>query len=141
MGELFPHYHLLVYGVSLVDFRGWFAENWWEVCGKLSEAHRKAGTQAKMIIGYRQVMGYVSKYMAKVERSKIPAGRVWGVCNIELLPWVREIKMIVEEREAVQLIRYMRRKAKIKGRDYRALSIFCDPNQWFYQLDRLLYPE
>jgi hypothetical protein len=141
-GHYFPHFHVLVYGVQLRDLRDWMPRAWWGACGKLSLDHLKAGTYSKSLDDRKNVFSYVSKYQAKVSGKQcIKLGRVWGVCLPENLPWAKEIRMMIGEKEAVQLIRYMRRYAHIHGRDMVSLTIFAsDPDFWFYQLDRLLYP-
>lgn len=140
IGEYFPHFHLLVYGVDLHEFRSWLAENWYEVCGKLSEAHLKAGTQTKMLSSVREVFSYVSKYMAKEGVHNLNTGRIWGVARAENIPWVQALLIPLTENEAITLIRYMRRYARLKGRDYKSLTILLDAGWWYERLLDILYP-
>jgi hypothetical protein len=140
-GHYFPHFHVLVYGVKLVDLRDWMPRAWWGACGKLSMDHLKAGTYSKSLDDRKNVFSYVSKYQAKVTgRQSFKLGRLWGVCLPENLPWAQEVRVRVGEGEAVKLMRYMRRYAHIHGRDMVSLTIFCDAGFWFYQMDKLLYP-
>jgi hypothetical protein len=140
IGEVFPHYHLLVYGVSYVDMLRWISDAWYESCGMLSDEHRRAGTQVKKVDSARHLFAYVSKYLAKPENYEMEIGRVWGVIQAENIPFVRAVICQLTEREAVQLLRYLRRFAHIKGRDYQSLTILLDAEQWWLKLDRLLYP-
>lgn len=140
VGEMFPHFHLLVYGVDHVELRKFVTVAWWEACGKLSQAHLMAGTQVSRVENKRHLMGYVSKYIAKVEDKSILTGRVWGICNVENIPFVKGILIQLSEKEAVQLVRYFRRYARIRGRDYKSLTVFTNPDYWYERIDRLLYP-
>lgn len=143
LGALFPHYHLLVWGITdLVAFRTWVAINWYEVCGSLTPKHLQAGTAVEQIRDVRGTFRYASKYLGKIneEYSKNwHNGRVWGEWNSENIPYVKAILCQLSEAEAVQLIRYMKRYAKINGRDYKALSIFCDVDFWYNNLTKILY--
>lgn len=140
VGEIFPHFHLLVYGVSYAEYLSWVSDAWWKSCGKLSEAHRRAGTQVKQVDNAKHLFSYVSKYMAKAGDYDLDIGRVWGVVQDENVPWVKAILCQLTEREAVQLMRYLRRYAHIKGRDYKSLTVLLDAEQWWLKLDILLYP-
>jgi len=146
VGEVFPHYHLLVYGIderSLQMFREWASLVWWRSCGCISNAHYKAGTNVVPTSGGSKLLVYVSKYMAKVDKNVIPAklGRVWGVVEPEYIPFVRAIITQLEPKEAFDLIRYMRRYAGLRGRDYYSLTVFLDASYWFDNLARLLHPD
>ena len=147
VGKYFPHYHLFVWGVPFGDLMEWTSKAWWEACGKLSEAHLRAGTKVERLRDHKQGMVYGAKYIAKADRdaiSSIDTGRAWGWINFEGIPFVRAITMELDDREAVQLIRYMKRRIQLRGnsrrRAYRSLSIRVDPTDWFFRLDDLLYP-
>lgn len=136
VGEYYPHYHLLVWGVTLQEFIPWVTVAWWEVCGRLSENHLKAGTNVRSPNSWRQVTAYVSKYMAKLERMPEgfeSLGRSWGVINREAIPWSEIDAATVGMPEVHTLFRYMRRYAGLKARGgQRSMKIFCnDPSQWF----------
>lgn len=81
-----PHYHILVYfkrDIKLPLLRKWVSRNWYEVVQRnwkvKDEKHLKAGTNCKRIKDYRQVIYYVSKYMAKEDEEKLKnQGRYWG---------------------------------------------------------------
>ena len=140
VGMIFPHFHLLAYGVNYPDLLAWVGLAWWEAAGRLSEAHKKAGTRVERVRTVGGTFKYVSKYMAKVQTSGLDVGRVWGLMGIENIPFVKAVLCELTEREAVQFLRYVRRFAHIRGRDYSSLTVLLDAEQWWLRLDVLLYP-
>jgi hypothetical protein len=144
LGCAFPHYHLLVYGAVDVDhFRKYVSRVWWRSCGKLSDAHLRAGTNVTPTTGGKRLLIYLSKYMAKVDVSRAPAliGRVWGVSGLENIPFVRSVLTVLSQKEAFTLLRYMRRYANIRGKDYFSLTVFLDAGWWWDNLPRILHPD
>lgn len=139
-GAIFPHYHLLVYGVSFLEFSAWVKLAWWEACGRLSGDHLTYGAHVDVLKSPGKVNAYISKYLAKVADTGRDIGRVWGIVGVENLPWVRAVLCQLTEQEAVQLIRYMRRFARLRSRDYKSLTVLLDAEFWWLALDRLLYP-
>jgi hypothetical protein len=140
-GVLFPHFHLMIYNVDeFHNFRSWLTVNWWQVCGKLSSDHLKAGISLEKMRSAGGAMRYMAKYMAKEAKYFEPCGRIWLVHNAENLPFVKGILMVLTEDEAITLIRYMRRFARMKGHDYKSLSIFCNVNYWWQRLPEILKP-
>lgn len=154
-----PHYHLLVYGISsqqLKPFRAWLSNEWYQIVGSGDEKHLRAGTQAKRLQSYRRVVGYVSKAVGKVSPSRMVSGeltkdsqatlayvgRWWGVMGARRLPWASKLSLVVMERVACELIRYMRRYARLQvTRAYKSLTIFTDVSGWLKHLPQLLYPD
>lgn len=140
VGSVFPHFHLLLWGVSKSDFEKWAFVAWWDACGRLSPDHLIRGVDVQELDGQKHVFAYISKYMAKVGDYALEVGRVWGVIQITNIPWVRAILCEITEGEAVQLIRYMRRFARLRGRDYKSLTVLLNAEFWWLSLDKLLYP-
>lgn len=141
-GVIFPHYHLLMYGAELDELRCWIAINWWEACGKLSADHLAAGTRTEKLRNSKQGAMYITKYMSKeAKQEDFEIGRVWGVFHPENIPFVKAILCQLTEEEAVTLIRYMRRFAKMHSRDYKSLTLFCDANFWYSRLPDILHPK
>lgn len=135
VGEWYPHYHLMIWGAELIEFRAWMAKAWWLCCGKLSTAHLSAGTNAKPVETWKQLCWYVSKYMAKVEDLPIDLdniGRLWGVVNPDAIPWAELIEWTIPDKTANKLFRLMRRFAHMKTFSSRmSLKMLCDyPAQW-----------
>lgn len=142
VGEVFLHFHMLLWGVKdVLSFRLWVAQAWYEVCGRLSDAHLQAGTSVEKVRSYKGAMFYASKYIAKQGEYEFETGRVWGEIEIENIPFVRSITVRLTEREAVCMLRYMRRFARLRGRDYHSLTLFMDAEFWLNNLDRMIYPE
>lgn len=143
VGEWFPHIHLLVWGVNCDKLRGWIQINWWETCGKLSLDHLTAGTRVENLRSVSGVFFYISKYVSKKEtfpEDTKKLGRIWGVWNEKNLPWVKAICIQLDEKEAVLLLRYMRKFARLKGHDYKSLTIFCNADFWYYRLTDIIHP-
>jgi hypothetical protein len=136
----FPHIHLLIYGIDHDEIQKWLMKTWWECCGKLSIEHLMAGTSCETVRSTRGVSYYVSKYMAKIDENTGPTGRMWGIIQPENIPWVKGILVQLNENEAIRLIRYMKRYARLKSRDYKSLIIFCNPDFWWDRLQDILYP-
>lgn len=141
-----PHYHLLVYGVhdTTPSFREWLATAWYEVVGSGDAKHLSAGTGASKIRSFRGVMAYTSKELAKVTQAVLSSdypngvGRWWGIYNRNNMPWATPSDLNLSEKEAVVLMRIMRRYSKIKARDYSSLKIFCHADFWFDKINKLL---
>lgn len=146
-----PHFHLLIWGVEYGDLRAWVPLNWFEIAGggdpkhllwHLGEAKDKQGRKnqhcVSKITSWRGVMSYASKYMSKVsDETWAEPGRFWGVFGSDLLPWAEIETAALTNKDAYNLLRLMRRYAKMRGRANRSLSIFCKPDFWFENLHRL----
>lgn len=85
-----PHFHLLVFGVSMIA-KEWLSLTWFEVVGSGDDLHLRAGTQVQRVQSWKRVIGYAAKYLAK-EAEELPpewragVGRWWGVSNHKLAP-------------------------------------------------------
>jgi hypothetical protein len=124
-----PHFHLLVFFPNhlviskalLAEIREWVARTWWEVCGRISEEHLRAGTGVERPRSLVRTM----KYISKAEPSQISssrgegppqhAGRRWSVWRKELLPIVW-VETHVSLKDAFQLRRFLRRLLGLKNR-------------------------
>jgi hypothetical protein len=86
------HLHLLLFvGPSfgpIDELRRFISSSWYEVTGKVSEGHLRAGTRVEAVKRWKQVTSYVERYMAKPEEfpQGLQTGRIWGVWNANLLP-------------------------------------------------------
>ena len=103
--------------------------------------HLLAGTGVEIVHTWRGVKRYAAKYMGKlIEGSEWEyPGRWWGCRRPENIPWAEALTLEVSHKEAAKLMRYMRRYAHIKGRDYPSLSILTNQaSYWYERLDRLL---
>jgi hypothetical protein len=86
------HFHLLLFvGPSIGpigELRRFISSSWYEVTGKISEGHLRAGTSVDVVKRWKQVTSYVERYLAKPEEfpEGLQTGRIWGIWNEELLP-------------------------------------------------------
>src|SRR5215216_5992289 len=114
------HFHLLLFVGpsigSIGELRRFISTSWYEVTGKVSEGHLRAGTRVEAVKKWKQATSYVERYMAKPEEfpEGLQTGRIWGVWNEELLP-VQWKTAEVSLRDAFRIRRIYRRLAKRKG--------------------------
>jgi hypothetical protein len=114
------HFHLLLFvgpSVGQVgELRRFISSSWYEVTGKVSEGHLRAGTRVEAVKKWKQVTSYVERYMAKPEEfpEGLQTGRIWGIWNENLLP-VQWEKVEVSLRDAFRIRRIYRKLARRKG--------------------------
>lgn len=144
-----PHFHLLAFGVGcgVVEYRRWVAKTWFDVVGSGDTKHLEAGTSVEIPLSVYNVAKYTTKMIAG-ELSKDRqataenVGRWWGMVGAENLPFAEEITAVISDKNACDLIRYMRRFAKLKyTRAYKSLKIFCNADFWLSKREQLLYPD
>jgi hypothetical protein len=114
------HFHLLLlvgpsFG-SVEELRRFISSSWYEVTGKISEGHLRAGTRVEPVKRWKEATSYVERYMAKPEEfpEGLKTGRIWGVWNEELLP-VRWETAEVSLRDAYKIRRIYGKLARRKG--------------------------
>jgi hypothetical protein len=124
------HFHLLLFvGPSvgpLKDLRRFVSSAWYEVTGKISEGHLRAGTRVEAVKRWRQATSYAERYMAKPEEfpEELETGRIWGIWNEEFLP-VRWETVEVSLRDAFKIRRVYRKLARRKGSgSLRRITVF-----------------
>ena len=131
-----PHFHLIAVTSkpckNLVLFRSQIAEMWSEIVAdgyKMSggdmvayapekEKHLRAGTGVEAVQGRKQLMAYVSKYLAKVDQANAPGewGRNWGFRNINGQLDFSPVEIVeLDYSESGQLRRFVRRWLKSRG--------------------------
>jgi hypothetical protein len=114
------HFHLLLFvGTSVGqvgELRRFISSSWYEVTGKVSEGHLRAGTRVETVKRWKQATSYVERYMAKPEAfpEGLQTGRIWGIWNKELLP-IRWETVEVSLRDAFKIRRIYRKLARRKG--------------------------
>jgi hypothetical protein len=99
---------------------------WYEVCGKVSEGHLRAGTYVEAVRSWRKVTSYAERYLAKEEEfpSGMHTGRIWGRWNEQLLP-VQWQKVEVSLRDAFRIRRVYKKLARRKGSgSLRRITVF-----------------
>src|SRR5215203_983287 len=124
------HFHLLLFvGTSIrsIDkLRRFISSSWYEVTGKVSEGHLRAGTRVVAVKKWKQATSYVERYMAKSEEfpEGLQTGRIWGIWNAELLP-VRWETVQVSLRDAFRIRRIYRKLARRNGSgSLRRITVF-----------------
>jgi hypothetical protein len=110
------HFHLLLFvGPSFEptgELRRFISSSWYEVTGKVSEGHLRAGTRVEAVKKWKEATSYVERYMAKPEEfpEGLQTGRIWGVWNENLLPVLWETVQ-VSLRDAFKIRRIYRKLA------------------------------
>jgi hypothetical protein len=124
------HFHLLLFMGSSIgsmgELRRFISSSWYEVTGKVSEGHLRAGTRVEAVRRWKQATSYVERYMAKPEEfpEGLQTGRIWGVWNEELLP-VQWETVQVSLRDAYRIRRIYRKLARRKGSgSLRCITVF-----------------
>jgi hypothetical protein len=124
------HFHLLLFvGPSIGpigEVRRFISSSWYEVTGKVSEGHLRAGTRVETIRKWREATSYVERYMAKPEEfpEGLQTGRIWGIWNENLLP-VRWETVQVSLRDAFKIRRIYRKLARKTGiGSLRRITVF-----------------
>jgi len=76
------------------------------------------------------------------QASMLYVGRWWGIHGAQFLPWAEKFIMAIADKRACDVIRYMRRYARLRvTRAYKTLSVYCDVDAWVKHLPMLLYPD
>jgi hypothetical protein len=142
IGELYPHFHLLVWGlydVDLEEIREYVAEAWWGVCGELSDDHLEVGTRVERLRSYRGIMSYISKYMGKEVGSNLKVGRWWGVKGRKYLPQAKKIVVdFLRKEQYERVIAFMAYYARLPEGDWKSLEIFIDGRAFLKELDKII---
>jgi hypothetical protein len=135
-----PHYHLMVYGADYTQLLQWVGSNWYEVVRSGDERHLRAGTRVEKLRNIGGAYRYAAKYLGKVDQVAYEGvGRWWGVVcrdNMEQAQ-IKPVIIPLTQHAACELMRYMRRYARLRSRAYRSLTIICDAEYWFLKLDLL----
>jgi hypothetical protein len=124
------HFHLLLFvGPSfgtVGELPRFISSSWYEVTGKVSEGHLRAGTRVEAVKKWKQATSYVERYMAKPEEfpEGLQTGRIWGVWSEELLPVQWETTK-VGLKDAFRIRRIYRKLARRKGMgSLRRITVF-----------------
>jgi len=141
IGEFFPHYNFLVWGIGQQPFTAWASNAWYEASGKLSENHLTAAWRAQTVKNWKQMMYYLSKYVAKKNKDYFADtgwGAWWGIFNRPYLPWVEDVTVTVDAAQVTKLLRYAKRK--VHGRRNLSTRIVSteNPDFWLKRLGDIL---
>jgi hypothetical protein len=161
-----PHFHLILACdkpcKNMVVFRAEIARMWPEIVregyctsggemasyGPHFERHMHAGTGIEEVQGRKQLMAYVSKYLAKTEQANMPEewGRSWGFRDINGELDFSPVEVIeLDYKQSVILRRLVRRwlGGRGKGRyarrlvnkvSYSVLGLGADSNRTVYRM-------
>lgn len=127
-----PHFHLLVFGLSSPEIlRETLPEAWTAVIGTKATHHLARGCDVRASKGWRGVIAYLSKYLAKVADADAPAvehaGRWWGIENRAYLP-VEPLEFRLLVGQGVKVRRWILRAAGRRRRHsgpVGASTVFC----------------
>lgn len=114
VGEIAPHFHLLIWNVDYKNLREWIPANWYEVVGSGDEKHLDAGTSVERVRSSRGVMFYTAKYICKSDSYIMPGwGRYWGIVNRDMLGTIQGKQTVneLDDATAKTIMRYLKRKA------------------------------
>lgn len=131
-----PHFHLFVWNAGYAELLSWVSLAWFQVVKSGDIRHLHAGTRVERVKSLSGSRWYASKYLGKEvdgEGWEYP-GRWWGIFQREKLPYGELVNVEVTQEKAVEFIRYMRRFAHIRSRDYKSLTITCNPDFWVNRL-------
>jgi len=137
-----PHYHMLTWGASTEELLRFVAPAWFEIAGQGDYKHLLfhlgafAGSKpcVSQVRSFRGVWSYASKYLGKTFEvagwDEQETGRFWGVANRGKIPFGESMVMFITSKDAHEWMRYQRRFARLKSRDYKSITIFCTADQW-----------
>lgn len=131
-----PHYHMIVWfapgefpGPDL--YRRWLSRTWWDVTGRFSDAHFKAGTQH--IEPWGQWHRYLAKYVSKLDipPEETHPGRFWGFHNRACVPFADSKNLYLSPSDWARVRRWCNRITKRKTNRISAsfLMIYADTAQ------------
>ena len=134
---------------SDVQLREWVSLTWAAVVKSGDPRHVRAGTRVEQIRSREGVMFYASKYVAKLDTEAVGnAGKFWGMHNLKAIPWAEVVKMPVDQKQAVRVMRIARRyiwaaqrqrehPRKSRWRANCGMTVFCDSSWWLQRLASL----
>ena len=136
-----PHYHMLVWGCDAKSLKDFVPGAWFDIAGGGDELHllfHQGKLKNQHCVGqvrsYNGVMSYASKYLGKTFEvagwNSLEVGRFWGVFMPGNIPFGELQTLELSRSQAVHLMRYQKRYAKLKKRSYPSLTVFCDAEQW-----------
>ena len=111
-----PHYHIIA---SDCIPKAELAERWYNIVGSGDEKHLRAGTQIDFIKSKKQLYGYLSNYVKKLEQKKPPegfknVGRFWGASRgIVACVIMKKVGYFFDLARSIRLLRRWR-KAQLR---------------------------
>jgi hypothetical protein len=142
-----PHYHMLAWGPKKNDLWDFVPCAWHDIAGGGDKNHLAfhfglLGNEhcVSEVRSFRGVWAYASKYLGKTFEvsgwENKYTGRFWAVVNRENIPFGQSCAYAIPLAQAVHIMRYQKRFAKLKRRKYPSLTTFCDADQWIQNVMR-----
>ena len=117
VGEVLPHYHLIVFGLAQgrnindavlkAELLSWMPAAWTEISGA-----GRAGLDIKVETSWRRVFAYIAKYVAKSGGGAVAVpegfGRHWGRFKPGKLPWSAKWVCYVSSRSQFRVAGFMK---------------------------------
>lgn len=138
-----PHYHILTWGLEPGDPINFIPAAWYEIAGggDIKHLHWHMGALGnqhcvQQVYSHNGVMRYASKYLGKTFEVEgwQKVGRYWGVVNRENIPFGELIQQEVPRSKAIEVMRYQRRFAHLKGSGNKSATVICDADQWIEKI-------
>jgi len=130
-----PHYHLLIWGSSQKELRGFVPFAWNEIAGGGDEKHllfhkgkfKKSKHCVEQVRCAGGMKAYASKYLGKTFEvagwDSKEVGKFWGIFNPDNIPMGEWKSKPLTRKQAVEGIRYIKRAIHAKARAFPSLSI------------------
>lgn len=141
-----PHYHMLTWGPDTEELLRFVASSWFEIAGNGDMKHlffhlgafQDSKPCVSKVRSFRGVWSYASKYLGKTFEvagwNEQETGRYWGVAGRDNIPFGESMVMFITSKDAHEWMRYQRRFARLKSRDYKSITIFCTADQWVHRV-------
>lgn len=138
-----PHYHILTWGIQPGDPLNWIPSAWHDIAGggDINHLHWHMGALGnqhcvQQVYSHNGVMRYASKYLGKTFEVEgwQNVGRFWGVINRENIPFGELVIEEVTRKKAIEIMRYQRRFAHLKGSSKKSATVICDADQWIEKI-------
>ncbi len=118
-----PHFHPFVWGIGdeLREFRHWISDVWNEIAGDGDPNHLMAGTSVERMRRPEAAIRYVSGYASKSDQTRPGerVGRYWGILGRDQIPWGGEEQIVLDQSEAIIVMRTIRRFMMAGNRERR----------------------
>jgi hypothetical protein len=142
-----PHYHMLAWGVPFGELCDFVPYAWHDIAGGGDKNHLSFHLGlldnqhcVSQVRSFRGVWAYASKYLGKTFEvsgwEDKYTGRFWAVVNRGNIPFGQSCAYAIPLSQAVHVMRYQKRFAKLKRREYPSLTTFCDADQWIENVMR-----
>jgi hypothetical protein len=126
IGEIVPHFHIMLWGGTEYQVKGWLKEAWYQVVGSGNPDHLAHGVDVTTVRSVSGAMFYTSKYVAKEEGvlEGVQTGRLWGVIGRGNIPLSEKEFVELTKDEAVLLARIGRKYIRMRGKSFKTSITF-----------------